>query len=259
VQYYHGQPAIGTSSGNAVEGSNASYTLWSFPKGGTSVNNGTSANIQCLRLYWGSSYFRDIFTSPNNGDIYHRAVENGTAKAWRTVIDTGNFTSYITPSAIGAQVAGSYAAASHGNHVPTTETANNARFLRNDNTWQTITPANIGAQVAGSYATSSHTHSSLAQSTGTYGSDCMTYNQISSSFDGRSGWAHYLTFNHGNGETYYHWNLAFPFWSWPVYKRQTGSTSSQTSWYNMFTEENIKIVDSIPSTFGIYFNTGTRA
>ena len=35
--------------------------------------------------------------------------------------------------------------ASHGNHVPTTETANNTRFLRNDNTWQTVTPANIGA------------------------------------------------------------------------------------------------------------------
>lgn len=34
---------------------------------------------------------------------------------------------------------------SHGNHVPATEQANNARFLRNDNTWQTITPNNIGA------------------------------------------------------------------------------------------------------------------
>lgn len=44
------------------------------------------------------------------------------------------------------------AAKSHGNHVPTTETANNAKFLRNDNTWQTVTPANIGA------ATSSHNH-----------------------------------------------------------------------------------------------------
>lgn len=54
----------------------------------------------------------------------------------------------ITPSAIGA------AASSHGNHVPTTQTANNAIFLRNDNTWQTVTPANIGA------AASSHTHSS---------------------------------------------------------------------------------------------------
>lgn len=44
-----------------------------------------------------------------------------------------------SPADIGA------AATSHGNHVPTTETANNARFLRNDNTWQTVTPANIGA------------------------------------------------------------------------------------------------------------------
>ena len=34
---------------------------------------------------------------------------------------------------------------SHGNHVPTTESANNDRFLRNDNTWQTVTPENIGA------------------------------------------------------------------------------------------------------------------
>ena len=45
----------------------------------------------------------------------------------------------ITPSSIGA------AASSHGNHVPTIETADNAKFLRNDNTWQTVTPANIGA------------------------------------------------------------------------------------------------------------------
>lgn len=44
------------------------------------------------------------------------------------------------------------AASSHGNHVPATETANNAKFLRNDNTWQKVTPANIGA------AASSHTH-----------------------------------------------------------------------------------------------------
>ena len=44
--------------------------------------------------------------------------------------------------------------ASHGNHVPKTETANNAKFLRNDNTWQTVTPVNIGA------ADRSHSHGS---------------------------------------------------------------------------------------------------
>ena len=47
--------------------------------------------------------------------------------------------------------------ASHGNHVPTTQTADNATFLRNDNTWQKVTPANIGA------AASSHgTHVSFS-------------------------------------------------------------------------------------------------
>ena len=50
---------------------------------------------------------------------------------------------------------------SHGNHVPTTETANNAKFLRNDNTWQTVTPANIGA------AAITHTHDYLPLSGGT--------------------------------------------------------------------------------------------
>lgn len=47
---------------------------------------------------------------------------------------------------------------SHGNHVPATQTADNATFLRNDNTWAKVTPAHIGAQPAGSYATASHTH-----------------------------------------------------------------------------------------------------
>lgn len=45
-----------------------------------------------------------------------------------------------------------FALTNHGNHVPTLQTANNAVFLRNDNSWQTVTPANIGA------AASSHTH-----------------------------------------------------------------------------------------------------
>ena len=33
----------------------------------------------------------------------------------------------------------------HGNHVPEIEAADNARFLRNDDTWQTVTPTDIGA------------------------------------------------------------------------------------------------------------------
>ena len=43
---------------------------------------------------------------------------------------------------------GKKANSQHGNHVPATQTANNAVFLRNDNTWQTVTPDNIGAAKA---------------------------------------------------------------------------------------------------------------
>lgn len=53
------------------------------------------------------------------------------------------------------------AASSHGNHVPATQTANNATFLRNDNSWQKVTPANIGA------AASSHNHAAGNITSGT--------------------------------------------------------------------------------------------
>lgn len=53
------------------------------------------------------------------------------------------------------------AASSHGNHVPTVQTASNKIFLRNDNTWQTVAPSNIGA------AESSHNHSASNITSGT--------------------------------------------------------------------------------------------
>lgn len=63
---------------------------------------------------------------------------------------------YYTESEIDTKLSGK-ANTSHGNHVPATQTANNAVFLRNDNTWATVTPANIGA------AASSHgTHVSYS-------------------------------------------------------------------------------------------------
>lgn len=70
-----------------------------------------------------------------------------------------------------------YAKTSHGNHVPATQTANNAVFLRNDNTWQTITPANIGAAAA------SHTHAYLPTSGGTISGALTVTGQILSNAD----------------------------------------------------------------------------
>lgn len=40
------------------------------------------------------------------------------------------------------------AATNHGNHIPATQTADSATFLRNDNSWQKVTPSAIGAAAA---------------------------------------------------------------------------------------------------------------
>ena len=69
-----------------------------------------------------------------------------------------------------------YAAASHGNHVPTTQAANNAVFLRNDNSWQTVTPTNIGA------AAVNHTHSNYASSTHNHDSAYAAYSHTHSNY-----------------------------------------------------------------------------
>ena len=102
-----------------------------------SANNGVSLS----GTTFSNSGVRSIATGGTNGTI---SVDTGGTSAEVAVKGLGS-AAYTASTA--------YAAASHGNHVPTTQTANNAVFLRNDNTWQTVTPANIGA------AASSHTHS----------------------------------------------------------------------------------------------------
>ena len=92
--------------------------------------------------------------TPEQGAKADSAIQgiqgNGT-----TIAPNANKIVNITPSNIGA------AASSHGNHVPTIQTASNKIFLRNDNTWQTVTPSNIGA------AASSHNHSASNITSGT--------------------------------------------------------------------------------------------
>ena len=88
--------------------------------------------------------------------IYSTGTTN-TAGITKLYTGTGTATDgTMTQAAIKSALDGK-AASSHGNHVPAIETANNAKFLRNDNTWQIVTPANIGA------ATSSHTHKEITE------------------------------------------------------------------------------------------------
>lgn len=94
-------------------------------------------------------------------DISGKENSSNKVTSWST---TTTDTHYPSEKLVKTALDGK-ANSSHGNHVPTTQTANNAVFLRNDNTWQTVTPANIGA------AASSHgTHVSYGTSASAVGS-----------------------------------------------------------------------------------------
>lgn len=101
LQYYSGQPTIGSADGNAYEGSSNNYKLWSYPADYTAHT--TVANIQTIRAYWSSAYFHDIFMSPNNENLLHRSVQNNSARNWRVILDSANYTSYtVTKTGTGA-------------------------------------------------------------------------------------------------------------------------------------------------------------
>lgn len=95
----------------------------------------------------GGSTNNAIVISASGDAIHLRPDKSDTSKA--LIISTtdisfnGNKVYHAgnkpTPSEIGA------AASSHGNHVPTTQTANARVFLRNDNTWQTLPSASTTA------------------------------------------------------------------------------------------------------------------
>lgn len=85
-----------------------------------------------------------IATNANNYTHPNSGVTAGTYKSV-TVNGQGHVTGGSNPTTLAGYGITDAAAKSHGNHVPTTQTANNATFLRNDNTWQKVTPGNIGA------------------------------------------------------------------------------------------------------------------
>lgn len=93
LMYFQGQPLITDTPSNntigyAYKGSSGDYRVWSFPDGATqtgkNADGNSIANVQVLRLGWGTTYFHDLFVSPNNRGIWHREVANGAvASDWR--------------------------------------------------------------------------------------------------------------------------------------------------------------------------------
>ena len=139
--------------------------------GTISVNTGgTLADVAVNGL--GNLAFLNTLTF-TKADIGLDQVENTALSTWTGntsissvgTIDTGTWNASVIPiakggtgatsasaawTALGGGASGThadnyYALASHGNHVPTTQTANNAVYLRNDNTWHTLVPSDINA------------------------------------------------------------------------------------------------------------------
>ena len=169
LQYYSGQPTIGTAAGNAAVGSNAAYNLWSYPEGKTSAT--TVANIQSLRFYWGGTYMHEIFISPNYQEMHHRAIINGEAQSWRTFLDTVNYSSYALPLS-GGTMTGTIKLAATGLQTNngagyTTDQYGNFHHQRatNTDTWCIISNAGINKATI-NYETGAATFAGSVTATG---------------------------------------------------------------------------------------------
>ena len=202
---------------NLVSGVTFAYPVHNAPTAGviaTLTGTHNSYQLQLQGQYYGENlYFRN-----KNGD------SGGSWNPWRYVIHSGNIGSQ---SVSYANSAGSVAWANVTNH-PTAVSS-----FTNDSGYITSSGSCNYATSSGSSATSNNL------SIYGYGDSCLTYYQAATEFDGNSDWCHYIIANHGNGASYYHYTIGLPFWSVPIYRRQTGSTSDVTQWYSFITEENI--------------------
>lgn len=89
------------SSGSFVVGGTAAGGQWGMP---SDSQDAVYKNGQCLRMYWGSTYYTDILSGPNNmgttHGLYMRQIVNGAAATgtfaggWRLILDSYNYHRY---------------------------------------------------------------------------------------------------------------------------------------------------------------------
>lgn len=89
------------SSGSFVVGGTAAGGQWGMP---SDSQDAAFKNGQCLRMYWGSTYYTDILSGPNNMGttygLYMRQIVNGAvatgtfAGGWRLILDSYNYHRY---------------------------------------------------------------------------------------------------------------------------------------------------------------------
>ena len=88
-------------SGGFVVGGTAAGGQWGMP---SDSQDAAYKNGQCLRMYWGSTYYTDILSGPNNmgttHGLYMRQIVNGAvatgtfAGGWRLILDSYNYHRY---------------------------------------------------------------------------------------------------------------------------------------------------------------------
>ncbi len=148
--------------------------------------NGTTTDSAYTGIGVGYDSDGNVFTfapTPSKNDT---STQIATTAFVKSAITTGTTNGTINVSGTNVAVKGlgsaaytnstAYAAASHGNHVPTIQTASNKIFLRNDNTWQTVTPANIGAAASG------HNHDNVYIKELARGAGYVSHNSFKSSY-----------------------------------------------------------------------------
>lgn len=89
------------SSGSFVVGGTAAGGQWGMP---SDSQDAVYKNGQCLRMYWGSTYYTDILSGPNDmgttHGLYMRQIVNGAvatgtfAGGWRLILDSYNYHRY---------------------------------------------------------------------------------------------------------------------------------------------------------------------
>lgn len=89
------------SSGGFVVGGTAAGGQWGMP---SDSQDAAYKNGQCLRMYWGSTYYTDILSGPNKmgttHGLYMRQIVNGAvatgtfAGGWRLILDSYNYHRY---------------------------------------------------------------------------------------------------------------------------------------------------------------------
>lgn len=259
--------AVGGASGITADTLASQGFAVAMINGATNNPTGAAKWIHCLNMGWGAGDNANWITQlafgveNSDGAWYRTNAYTATNKPWKRILDSGNYTSY-TVTKTGGGASGTWGINVTGQATYVRDSYNGSNITitygksgQSSTSWLAswngyelgaIAPSSI---TAGWASGASYSNSSNALASTGWGRGNFTYLQTSEDFYGNSGWSHYLISNHGNGENYYNFVIALPFWSYPKYKRMNAGSAG--SWYNFHTTENVIIQNATPGA-GFY-------